>query len=159
MWREHSSDPELSKDVACPTRLKLFILNVLLSTRQFQQHELTRLYPEFRPAMWIYNHEWNLIQVCLCVENIACLFLKEYVIKAFHFGLGCVKEATRDQKYLWRLGMCWFIACRQWVKSEEISGLTLWFTKRGLEKQVSILNTNSTRINKTANTSYNNKLR
>uniref|UniRef100_A0A673H8R8 Adenylate cyclase type 7 n=1 Tax=Sinocyclocheilus rhinocerous TaxID=307959 RepID=A0A673H8R8_9TELE len=25
--------------------------------------------------------------------------------------------------------------CRQWVKSEEISGLTLWFTKRDLEKQ------------------------
>uniref|UniRef100_A0A672PSF2 Adenylate cyclase type 7 n=1 Tax=Sinocyclocheilus grahami TaxID=75366 RepID=A0A672PSF2_SINGR len=36
-------------------------------------------------------------------------------------------------------GRCKFCVClcvcRQWVKSEEISGLTLWFTKRDLEKQ------------------------
>ncbi|RXN21094.1 adenylate cyclase type 2-like isoform X1 [Labeo rohita] len=29
---------------------------------------------------------------------------------------------------------------KQWVKSEEISGLTLWFTKRDLEKQYSVYN-------------------
>lgn len=68
---------------------------------------------------------------------------KKYIIKAFCFRLGCVKEATQTPKNKNTsdiLCMCLFLVCRQWVNSEEISGLTLWFTKRGLEKQVSILN-------------------